>query len=139
MSPAWINAQFREVTQAGLTLAGQPLTITRSPRGMSGSLLVKTGGQLELTLADQDGIGPSPAPRFALNLAEDRKPVVSLSGPRPKEAVTARADCDVGRFGLEAPLKPKHVRDAHGVRKKAKHGHIIRRVSDEDELLWVGV
>lgn len=82
----------REVAQAGLTLAGQPLTITRSPRGMSGSLLVKSGGQLELTLADQDGIGPSPAPRFALNLAEDRKPVVSLSGPRPKEAVTARAE-----------------------------------------------
>ena len=56
-----------------------------------------------------------------------------------KEAVTALADCDVGRFGLEAPLKPKHVRDAHGVRKKAKHGHIIRRVPDEDEFLWVGV
>ena len=82
----------REVAEAGLTLAGQPLTITRSSRGMSGSLLVKTGGPLELRLVDQDGIGPSPAPRFALNLAEDRKPVVSLSGPRPKEAVTARAE-----------------------------------------------
>ncbi len=82
----------REVAEASLTLGGQQLTITRSPRGMSGSLLVKSGGQLELKLADQDGIGPSPAPRFALVLAEDRKPVVSLSGPRPKEAVTARAE-----------------------------------------------
>ena len=81
----------REVAEAAITLGGTPLTVTRSAHGFSGGLTVKEGGVLEIRLADQDGIGPNPQPRFPITLIEDRKPVVALDGPRHREAVTARA------------------------------------------------
>ncbi len=81
----------REVADAGISLGGVPLTVTRSARGLSGAFTIKEGGMLEIRLADQDGIGPNPQPRFPVTLAEDRKPVVALDGPRNREAVTARA------------------------------------------------
>jgi hypothetical protein len=81
----------REVAEAGITLGGTPLAVTRSARGLTGTFKIKEGGMLEVHLADQDGIGPNPPPRFPVTLTEDRKPVVALDGPRNREAVTVRA------------------------------------------------
>ena len=81
----------REVHDVALTLGGTPVTVTRTEHGFTGSITVHQGGELAVQLADQDGIGPNPQPRFALTLAEDRKPIVSLDGPRSRENVTVRA------------------------------------------------
>lgn len=68
---------------------------TRDGAALSGSLAVRTAGPLTLAFADTDGIAAEPAPRFTLTLAEDRKPVVGISGPRPKEVVTVRAQVQI--------------------------------------------
>jgi hypothetical protein len=83
--------QGRQVTEASITLDGEALLGERTEQGLSGSLSVGKGGALVVGMVDQDGIGPSPEPRFTLTLGEDRKPLVAISGPRAKETVTARA------------------------------------------------
>ncbi len=91
--------QGRTVEQAGLTLDGEPLLSERTEQGLAGSLTVRKGGTLMIGMRDQDGIGPSPEPRFTLTLGEDRKPLVSLAGPKAKETVSMRAQV---RLGVEA-------------------------------------
>jgi len=89
----------RTVEQTGVTLDGEALTIERTEQGLTGSFTVRKGGTLVIGMQDQDHIGPSPEPRFTLTLAEDRKPLVSLAGPKAKETVTMRARV---RLGVEA-------------------------------------
>ena len=91
--------QGRTVEQAGLTLDGEPLLSERTEQGLAGSFTVRKGGTLMIGMRDQDGIGPSPEPRFTLTLGEDRKPLVSLAGPKAKETVSMRAQV---RLGVEA-------------------------------------
>jgi hypothetical protein len=81
----------REVASASVALDGETLPSERQGAGLSGSFTVRRAGTLVLSMADQDGIGPAPEPRFTLALAEDRKPQVALTGPRAKETVTLRA------------------------------------------------
>ena len=81
----------RTVTEASVALDGDPLLGERTEQGLSGSFTVRKGGTLVVGMVDQDNIGPSPEPRFTLTLGEDRKPLVSISGPRAKETVTPRA------------------------------------------------
>jgi hypothetical protein len=85
----------REVTAAQVALGDTPLDTVRTATGLRGALTLAKGGVLAIQLKDQDGIGPSPEPRFTVVMAEDRRPVVALAGPRAKEAVTARAKVDV--------------------------------------------
>jgi hypothetical protein len=85
----------RHVVDAGASLGDAALPVETTATGLKGALTVTKGGVITLRLADQDAIAPSPAPRFTLVLAEDRKPVVALGGPRSKEAVTARAELAV--------------------------------------------
>jgi hypothetical protein len=89
----------RTVEQTGVTLDGEALTVERTEQGLAGSLTVRKGGTLVVGMQDQDHIGPSPEPRFTLTLAEDRKPLVALAGPKAKETVTVRARV---RLGVEA-------------------------------------
>ena len=63
----------------------------RTAHGFTGELLVKQGGEFVVAIADQDGIGPKPEPRFVLSVAEDRPPEVHLEGPHNNEAVSPRA------------------------------------------------
>ena len=81
----------RTVTEASVALDGEPLVGERTEQGLSGSFTVRKGGTLMVGMVDQDGIGPSPEPRFTLTLGEDRKPLVAISGPKAKETVTPRA------------------------------------------------
>lgn len=81
----------RTVSEAGVALDGEPLLGERTEQGLSGSFTVRKGGTLVVGMVDQDSIGPSPEPRFTLTLGEDRKPLVSISGPKAKETVTPRA------------------------------------------------
>lgn len=81
----------RRVERFALLLGTESLPVTRSAHGFSGELLVKQGGELVVTIADQDGITPKPEPRFVLSVAGDRAPEVHLDGPRNNEAVSARA------------------------------------------------
>lgn len=85
----------RQVAIAGLALGDQALAAVRTAHGLRGTFTVARGGTLVVRLADQDGIGPQPAPAFNLVLTEDRKPVVALDGPRRKETVTLRAEVAV--------------------------------------------
>ncbi len=57
----------------------------------SGAFTVLTAGSLDLAAADQDGIALAGDARFPLTITPDRPPVVSLSGPAAREAVTVRA------------------------------------------------
>ncbi|HEX3134115.1 MAG TPA: hypothetical protein VHX44_11110, partial [Planctomycetota bacterium] len=89
----------RTVEQTGVALDGEALMVERTEQGLIGSLTVRKGGTLVVGMQDQDHIGPNPEPRFTLTLAEDRKPLVSLAGPKAKETVTVRARV---RLGVEA-------------------------------------
>jgi len=84
-------AADRTVEHCALTLAGEPVSVTRTAQGFTGELSVKTGGEFLVTIADQDGIGPKPEPRFSLGVVADRAPDVHLDGPRNNEAVSPRA------------------------------------------------
>src|SRR5690606_12361813 len=81
----------RSVDSYRLDLGGKPLEISATATGFSGSLVVSEGGELSAVIADQDGIGPRPEPRFSLTLIQDRTPVVRLGGVRNNEAVSPRA------------------------------------------------
>ncbi|MBA3937252.1 MAG: hypothetical protein H0X38_07310, partial [Planctomycetes bacterium] len=106
----------RTVSDAAVTLDGHEVPVTRDGDTLKGSLLVRAGGVLAIALHDQDGIGPSPEPRFTLALSDDRGPLVSLSGPLLREAVTARAkvaitvdasdDYGLGELQLIARTRP---------------------------------
>ncbi len=83
--------QGRTVSAASIALEGEALVSERTEQGLSGSFTVRKGGTVMVGMVDQDGIGPSPEPRFTLTLGEDRKPLVALAGPKAKETVTPRA------------------------------------------------
>ena len=85
----------RTLTTVAVKLNDTSLSTTREGTALRGLLEVKTGGVIIVEVADQDGIGMVPAPKFTLVLGDDRKPLVSLNGPRAKETVTLRA-----RIGL---------------------------------------
>jgi len=89
---AFAMEEDRRIADCTLLLAGKPLPVQRSGHALSGTLVVRSGGELAIRLTDQDGIGPKPDPRFSIALAEDRVPVVSLAGPRNLEAVTPNAE-----------------------------------------------
>lgn len=119
----------RTVDSYRLDLGGKPLEISATATGFSGSLVVSEGGELSAVIADQDGVGPRPEPRFSLTLIQDRTPVVRLGGVRNNEAVSPRAVLalkvdardDYGladlRLGVNtsatATFDPEQARDLH--------------------------
>ena len=90
-SLGFITEKGRNVTTATARFNDTPLTLTAKEGQFSGELTVTTAGSLALTAADQDGIALTGDARFPLTITPDRQPVVSLSGPSPREAVTVRA------------------------------------------------
>lgn len=113
----------RRVDRFALTLAGETLPIEASAKGFTGRFTVRKGGELLVGLADQDGIGPKPEPRFALTLADDRAPDVRIDGPRNNEAVSARAVLDLT---VEA-------RDDHGLAALGLVRQVIAAVPNDGE------
>ncbi len=86
----------RTVEKYALMLAGTAIPITQTEHGFRGELVVEQGGELVAVIADQDGIGPRPEPRFTVVLGEDRAPVVRLTGVRNNEMISARALVTLG-------------------------------------------
>ncbi|MBA3685606.1 MAG: hypothetical protein H0W72_10255, partial [Planctomycetes bacterium] len=81
----------RRIERITLALAGTELPIERMPQGLRGSFEVRSGGEIVVSVVDQDGIGAKPEPRFTVALLEDRAPDVHLGGPRNNESVSLRA------------------------------------------------
>ena len=85
----------REVVSATASFAGSKLPLQVDDGHWSGSFTPKTAGALTLNAADQDGIGIAGDVRFPVTITPDRPPVVTLSGPQPRENVTVRAVLDL--------------------------------------------
>ena len=90
----------REITTAQATFVGasgsEAVPLQVSQEGLhTGEFTVKAAGSLALSGSDQDGIGLATEARFPITVTPDRSPVVSLSGPAPRETVTVRAEVAV--------------------------------------------
>jgi HEPN domain-containing protein len=85
----------RDIVKAEAAFAGTAIPLSASDDRWSGSVTPKAAGALTLSAADQDGIGIAGDVRFPVTITPDRPPVVSLSGPQPRESVTVRAVVDL--------------------------------------------
>ncbi len=90
-SVGFVSEPGREIRTATARFQDQQVALSAQEGRFSGSFTVMTAGSLELAAADQDGIALTADARFPLTITPDRPPVVSLSGPAPREAVTVRA------------------------------------------------
>ena len=94
-SVGFITEAGRQIATASARFNDTDVTLTEALAGksqqFSGEMTVLTAGSLALTAVDHDGIALTGAASFPLTITPDRPPVVSLSGPSPREAVTVRA------------------------------------------------
>ena len=117
--------QGREITKATATFAGQEVPFTLTADGLhAGEFTVREAGSLALNGSDQDGIGLASEARFPLTITPDRPPVVSLSGPAAREAVTLRAEVGLAvaasdDFGLGQVTLRSRTIAAEGDKKPA--------------------
>ena len=89
----------QEIAHFQARLGEADLVTTRQGHDLTGTVAITSGGPLFLTFADKDGLAAEPPPHFTIAIAEDRKPVVNISGPRAKESVLARAQVQVAIEG----------------------------------------
>ena len=87
----FITEAGRQIKTVTARFNDTPLTLAEKDHHFTGEMTVTTAGSLALTAADQDGIALTGEARFPLTITPDRPPVVSLSGPSAREAVTVRA------------------------------------------------
>lgn len=85
----------REIVNAAARFGDQPVELTKGDSGWVGRIAPTAAGVLAIEARDQDGIALAGEPRFPLTITPDRAPVVSLSGPAPRETVTVRAVVEI--------------------------------------------
>ena len=88
---AFTTEPGRQITTASARFGSDEIPLHEADGRWVGKFTPRVAGTLSLVAADQDKIQLAGDARFPLTITPDRAPVVSLSGPQPREAVTVRA------------------------------------------------